>query len=437
MVERPRCAALILRTAQLALLVTLVAIPRLCLAQDKTDDPGDTTSGPQAPAAPVPPDDKSGVPGFFTNSIRFAIDRLGAPGQPKRGWYVEASNMITGSGWLSLGPGYRKYLFDDKAFADASGALSWHLYKMAQARFEAPDLTSHHVMIGTQAMWQDNTQIHYFGTGPDSLESDESLYRIRSQDVVGYASFRPASSLTLGGEVGWLHTPKFSSPVGTFKPSLPATEELFPTDPGVTPIDQPSYLHGELSATHDTRDYPGHPTGGGLYRAAMLTYHDQREGTFSFRQYVAEGGHFIPVTGPRWVLAVHGAFISSDVSNDHEIPIYLLPGLGASNALRAFPSYRFRDRASLLVNVESRWTIFHRVDAAIFADAGNVAHDAADLNLDRTAIGAGLRVFTHHTTIARVDVAHGSEGWHVLFRTSEPFRFSSVKRRVADLPFVP
>jgi hypothetical protein len=426
-----------LRTVHLALLVTVVAVPRLCLAQDKPDDPVDTTSGPQAAAAPAPPQDKSGVPAFLTDSIRSAIDKLGTTGQTKRGWYLEASNMITGSGWLSLGPGYRKYVFNDKAFADASGALSWHLYKMAQGRFEAPDLTSHHITLGTQAMLQDNTQVHYFGTGPDSLETDESLYRMRSRDFVGYASFRPASSLTLGGEFGWLHTPKFSSPTGTFKPSLPTTEELFPTDPGVTPIDQPSYLHGELSASNDTRDYPGHPTDGGLYRVAMMTYHDQREGTFSFRQYLAEGGQFIPVTGPKWVIALHGAFITSDVSDNHEVPIYLLPGLGASNALRAFPSYRFRDRASLLLNVESRWTIFHRVDAAIFADVGNVSHDAADLNLDKTSIGAGLRVFTHHTTFARMDVAHGSEGWHVTFRTSEPFRFSRVKRHIADLPFVP
>jgi surface antigen Omp85-like protein len=365
------------------------------------------------------------------------VDRFATTAGDKHGWYLELSNMITGSGWISLGPGYREHVLHDKAFLDVSGAASWHFYKMVQGRFEAPDLTKHHITLGTQTMWQDNTQVHYFGVGPESLEANESMYRMRTTDVVGYGYIHPVSALAIGGEFGWLQSPKLSTPAGTFKPDKPATTDVFPADPGVTPIDQPDYLHNELSATVDTRDYPGHPTGGGMYRAAMTGYHDRRDDIFSFRQYQAEAAHFVPVTGPKWILALHGWFVSSDVSDGHDVPIYLLPSLGGANTLRSYSTYRFHDRSSLLLNAESRWTVAHRVDVAVFADAGNVAHDAGDLNLDKTSIGAGVRLFTRHTTFARLDVSHGSEGWHVVLRTNDPFRFSRLKRRVADLPFVP
>ena len=36
-----------------------------------------------------------------------------------------------------------------------------------------------------------------------------------------------------------------------------------------------------------------------------------------------------------------------------------------------------------------------------------------------------------------LDVAHGDEGWRVLFRVNDPFRFSRLSRRTAPLPFVP
>jgi hypothetical protein len=40
-------------------------------------------------------------------------------------------------------------------------------------------------------------------------------------------------------------------------------------------------------------------------------------------------------------------------------------------------------------------------------------------------------------TLGRIDVAHSTEGWHFVFRTSDPLRLSRLTRRVAGLPFVP
>ena len=92
--------------------------------------------------------------------------------------------MITGAGWVSAGPGYRQYFSDDQILLDASAALSWHLYKMGQARFELPTLANDHLIVGAQAMWQDATQVDYFGIGPDSLEENQSQYRLQTTDFV-------------------------------------------------------------------------------------------------------------------------------------------------------------------------------------------------------------------------------------------------------------
>jgi hypothetical protein len=39
--------------------------------------------------------------------------------------------------------------------------------------------------------------------------------------------------------------------------------------------------------------------------------------------------------------------------------------------------------------------------------------------------------------MARLDVAHSSEGWHVFFRLSDPFRLSRRSLRTPVIPFVP
>jgi hypothetical protein len=326
---------------------------------------------------------------------------------------------------------------NDRAFIDGSMAASWHFYKMVQGRFEVPDLANHHLSVGAQAMWQDETQVTYFGIGSQSNEADRSQYQMTSTDVVGYAAIRPASWFTIGGELGYLFRPDISPPGGTFTQGWPDTLQQFPNDPGVGLPFQPNFRHSELSVTADTRDHRSYPTSGFLYRAAMTSYSDQSTGTFSFREYEAEGAHFLPVTGRNWIFALHGWVLVSDVPEGHQIPFYMMPAIGGNNSIRSYLDYRFHDQNLVVVNAESRWALYTHLDAALFVDAGNVAPRAGDLNLDKNGYGAGLRLHTDRATFARLDVAHGPEGWLVVFRTSDPFRLSRLSRRVAAVPFVP
>jgi hypothetical protein len=143
------------------------------------------------------------------------------------------------------------------------------------------------------------------------------------------------------------------------------------------------------------------------------------------------------LAGSRVVLAMHGWLVASDTDAGKSVPFYLLPGLGGNNTLRAYTDYRFHDRHLLLVNVETRVALLTHVDAALFVDAGNVAPRLGELNLDKTVLGAGVRMHTRHSTFARFDIAHGREGWRFLFRMNDPLHLSRLSRRTALVPFVP
>jgi outer membrane protein assembly factor BamA len=201
--------------------------------------------------------------------------------------------------------------------------------------------------------------------------------------------------------------------------------------------EQPTFVHSEASITADTRDFPGHTIRGALYRAAAARYSDRDTGLFSFRRYEAEAAQFVPLADSRVVLALHGWLVGSETDEGDVVPFYLLPSLGGSNSLRAYTDYRFHDRNMLLVNAEARVAMMTHVDAAVFFDAGNVGARMSDLNLDKRAYGFGLRMHSRRQTFARLDVAHGDEGWRFFFRLTDPLNLARLSRLTAAVPFIP
>jgi hypothetical protein len=403
------------------------------LAQERppnaADPPStDTGTGPTAIFA---------EPYFIARSIDAASRVLGDGSNVTSGFYPELSNMPTGAGWISAGPGYRQWFFGDQMFIDGSAAVSWRAYKMAQARFELPHLARSRLVLGTQVRWQDLTQITFFGDGPDAPEADRSEYRLKSTNVAAYATVLPTRWLALGGRLGWLDRLSVLAPAGSFKRGNPATQDVFASDPVFSVSPQPSFAYREVSLTVDTRDHRSHSTTGGLYRAAWTGFTDQDHGTFSVRRSEAEAAQFIPMSRSRVVLALHGWLAASDTADGAWVPFYLQPSLGGHNTLRGYTDYRFHDRNLLVVNAEARFALFTHVDAAVFADAGNVAARVSDLNLDKRSYGIGWRMHSRESTFARFDVAHGAEGWRFFFRLSDPLHLSRLTRRLAPVPFVP
>jgi hypothetical protein len=365
--------------------------------------------------------------------------RTGGQGtdREKSGLYPELSSMITGAGWISGGPGYRQWLFGDRLRLEGSAAVSWRLYRAAQASAEVTNLARSRIALGVEARWQDATQVTYFGDGPQSLETNRSEYRLSTRDVVGYATYRPTRWLAADIALGRLAAPHVQRPSGPFRRGYPDAVDIFPSDPAFARDTQPAYVHATVSLVADTRNHRGHPTAGGVYRAAWSRYDDRTGQPAGFDRYEGEAATFVPIPAAHLVLAAHGWVAATSPTDGRTLPLYLLPALGGSTTLRGYADYRFHDRHLAVVNVEARLALFTHVDAAIFVDAGSVASRIRDLGLDRRSYGGGVRLHTGTATIARFDVARGGDGWRVLLRTSDPLRLSRLARRTAAAPFVP
>jgi len=94
------------------------------------------------------------------------------------------------------------------------------------------------------------------------------------------------------------------------------------------------------------------------------------------------------------------------------VPFYLTPTLGGGNLLRAYPTYRFRDRHAMLLAAQYRWAVHKFVDIAGTYEAGKVSPDMSGLNFKNMAqsIAIGLRAHTRKSGLLRMDVAYGREG---------------------------
>lgn len=418
------------RTATIAAaaLVLLVIAPMSAGAQE-------------APPEPKPHIERGLLPepGFLTTAFDFAGQYGGGRGITGRrdGFYLAMGSLYTGAGWLSVGGGYRQHVLNDHAVLDGFGSVSWRGYKLAQGRFELPLLLDGHLSVGAQATWQDLMQVNYFGIGEASVEADRSEYRIKTTDTVGFATYRPVRWLAVGSRVGWMNRPILSSPAGPFDRGYPDARDRFFEEPAFSLQQQPSFFHGELSVSADTRDYPSHPMSGGLYRAAWTMFSDGTLDRYTFRRYEAEAFHALPIVAERVTVLGHVWTVASDTGPAQTLPVYMLPSLGGSNTLRAYSDFRFHDRHLLVATVESRVALFTHVDAAVFVDAGNVAPRFADLDFAKRSYGAGLRLHTHQATTARLDVAKGTEGWRVIFSLNDPFRLRRLSRAATAVPFVP
>jgi hypothetical protein len=417
--------------------VSAVLLVAGCLSAASAQTPQNTES----PAATAPTSETEGLlpePGFLDRAIRYARQKAGSTdsGQIKNGFYPELSNMVTGAGWLTLGPGYRHWL-GDGAFVDGSTAISWRAYKMAQVRLEMPRLARERLTIGTQYRWQDLTQITYFGAGAEAEEADRSEYRLKSHDIVGYATLRATDVVSVGTRIGWLGRPAIGAPTGSFLRGNPDTRAMFPDDVVYSSGEQPAFVHAEVFALADSRDHRSHATSGGVYRGSWATYRDQGAGLFTFRRFEAEGAQFLPVAGSRLVVALRGWLVATDTGTGSVVPFYMLPSLGGNNTIRSFTDYRFHDRNLILANAEARLAVFTHLDGVVFVDAGNVAPRLGDLNFDKRAYGFGVRLHTDRSTFVRFDVAHGVEGWQFVFRLNDPLHLTRLSRRTAALPFVP
>ena len=172
----------------------------------------------------------------------------------------------------------------------------------------------------------------------------------------------------------------------------------------------------------DWRASPGYSRRGGFYSITGHDYNDRTK-AFGFRQIEYEAVQHLPVLREAWVLSFRARAMTTLEKGDQQIPFFMLPTLGGSSTLRGYPSLRFRDRNSLLLQAEWRIMASRFLDSAVFYDAGKVTALRSDLDLNgmKHDYGFGLRFHGPISTPLRVELAKGREGLVLVIATSAVF----------------
>jgi len=334
---------------------------------------------------------------------------------PPSGVFPYFGSVYPGGGF-TLGAGYRHF-YAREAVWEIKGLYSIKNYKLFEVGTRTPWNASGRWMAGLRAGWRDAPQIGYYGTGPGTSADDRANFRIKQGYGVGTVAFRPSRWTRLEAEVAY---EDYRNEEGTGR--APSIETRY------NPISAPGlfanlkYIHTEGTAAIDWRVSPDYTRTGGYYGVKFVDYSD-RDKTYSFQRLDGELIQHLPILRETWVLSFRGR-MQTTLDDDDNVPYYLLPYLGSGSTLRGYPTARFRDKHSLLTSAEFRWIPSRlALDMAFFYDAGKVTSRREDLDFNdlKTNWGIGARFHGPSATPLRIEVARGSEGWHLVFSSGAAF----------------
>lgn len=330
------------------------------------------------------------------------------------GFYPLFASVYSGGG-LTLGAGYRRF-YGDRTHWDVKGLYSIKAYKFIELSTDswghAADRLDLHARVG----WRDATQVAFYGLGIES-PNERTDFRLKQAYIGGDVRARPGGYTVFTAGMTY-EDYTLEEPTGT----NPWVEDVFTpeTAPGIGV--SPAYFHTIVSGGVDWRPSPGYARHGGLYEIRYHNYADRDE-IYSFDRIDGEIVQHLPILRENWVISLHG-LVQTTLDDDDAVPYFLLPSLGSGSTLRAYPSWRYRDRHSLLLTGEFRW-IPNRLglDMALFYDMGKVVPRWDDLSLQhlKSNVGIGVRFHGPFATPLRIELAQGREGLHLVFAGSAAF----------------
>jgi hypothetical protein len=330
------------------------------------------------------------------------------------GFYPYFASVYSGGGF-TLGAGYRQF-FGDRTHWDVKGLYSIKSYKFIEFTTDSWGHAKGRVDLHGRAGWRDATQVAFYGLGIESPDN-RTNFRLKQGYLGGDVQLRPARFVVLGAGLTF-EDYTLQEGQGT----QPSIEDVFTpaTAPGLG--ESPAYFHTTASGGVDTRPSAGYARRGGLYQISYHNFADTDD-ALSFDRVDGEIVQHIPILRENWVISLHG-LVQTTLDDEDVVPYFLLPSLGSGSTLRAYPSWRYRDRHSLLLSGEVRW-IPNRlgVDMAIFYDMGKVTPEWDDLSLNglKSNVGIGIRFHSPVATPLRIELAHGREGLHLVFAGSAAF----------------
>jgi outer membrane protein assembly factor BamA len=310
------------------------------------------------------------------------------------GFYPWFGSVFSGTG-MAVGAGYLKR-FANSAGLNLQTGISLNNSKMARGTIASPQLFDL-VQLDATAQWLDARGVSYYGSGPDSQQSDRTRY--------DYEPIELGVNATMLDIDTTIDVPRFR--------------------PGETPgIDRDlTFQVARATVALDTRPSPGYSTRGGLYRATVERHHESGGRPFSFQTAEYEAVQLLPLLREQFVLAGRALMTIATPDSGHEVPVVLAPFLGSGSTLRGFSNRRFSDRNRVLLTGEYRWRPSRYLDMALFLDAGQVAPNRRDFDISEfeTSWGVGARFHGPNFNALRIEVARSREGLRIIFGGSQAF----------------
>jgi hypothetical protein len=372
-------------------------IPAILTAQTPQDDPSDLDKAKHAYEL------------LFTKSVRLSLDSI-APGsgipagigfKPKPWRSATIFKIVEGRASISQ---HKYWAIDGSIAFQGVGAREW--------RFEP------------YGRFRSMKRLNYYGLGNETFQDDRTTFSLLDRRTGAYGYVRPVGWLALGarGEGLWPRTSSGEDPdVHSLQDRFPANQR-----PGFGENTNYAYIGGFVNVNYPySRSEP--PRRGGDYMLSVGTYQDVSNTAHSFRRVEVEGRERFPVFGVDRMLTIHGRLSSSTANAGHSVPFYVMDTLGgadnlrgfkesiiggdeATSTLRSFESFRFRDHATALLQVDFRQRLWSQIFATFFVDAGLVAPTVDALSLGNMHHGAGLGLSVYRTNALAVRIEFGLWG---------------------------
>jgi hypothetical protein len=356
------------------------------------------------------------------------IDRFNSVQESSAGFFFATGDFPSGKGF-AFGLGYqhrgllqRGYVpetYPNRIDLRVEAAYSTRSYQQLSAGLEFRNIGGSFFNVGLRGKYFEWPQEDFFGVGIEAREADRTNYLLRQLEAGSDFWVEPIRRLRVGGGAYYL-----SPSVGSGRDSrYPTLEAMF--DPaGVAGFDrQPDFLRIDAFIDYDLRDNPDYPRRGMFLGSKFSNYRDRHFDKFHFRRWEFDLQRYFPLGNPYRTLVFHGNVVMTDVGANDLLPFYYMPDLGGGERLRGFRERRFRDKNSVLAQVEYRWYASWFLDMALFVDAGKVASRRAEINFSNWeyAGGLGFRLHTKQSFVYRLDVAFSRERLIPLFRSSVVF----------------
>jgi hypothetical protein len=113
---------------------------------------------------------------------------------------------------------------------------------------------------------------------------------------------------------------------------------------------------------------------------------------------------------------------SQEKIGKEKIPFYRLTTLDSSTPVRGLNRWRFRDKNTVVFNLEYRFPIWKYTTAAIFYDTGQVFSSPLNMSINHFVNAGGGAIYLNalNFLLFNFTAAYSSEGFNILFGMTKP-----------------